>query len=51
MGDEKVETRKVNRHERFALNHLTTLRLKLVEKRAILNQEIEKLDAAILALE
>ncbi|MHB1952833.1 MAG: hypothetical protein ACYCOU_03710 [Sulfobacillus sp.] len=51
MADEKLEAKKINRHERVALNHLTTLRLKLVEKRAILNQEIEKLDAAILALE
>ena len=46
-----AEVKKVNRHEKIALNHLTALRQKLLAKRAVLTEEIEKLDAAILALE
>ena len=45
------EEKIVNRHVKIALNHLYQRRAALLEKRAKLNEEIEELDAAILALE
>ena len=43
--------KKLNRHVVIALNHMNARRTALLEKRALLNKEIEVLDAAILALE
>jgi hypothetical protein len=49
VGVEPV--RKMNRHVVIALNHMKVRRETLIEKRSALNEEIEELDAAILALE
>lgn len=43
--------KKLNRHVVIALKHMNARRTALLEKRALLNREIEELDAAILALE
>ena len=51
---EKVQeapAKKQNRHVEVALNHLNQRRTAFLEERARLTEEIEELDAAILALE
>lgn len=47
----EAPVKKLSRHVVIALNHLNQRREALLAKRAVLNKEIEELDAAILALE
>ena len=51
VEEKQVETRKQNRHVTVGLAHLNRRRVALVEKRAELDAEIGKLEAAIKALE
>lgn len=51
LGDERKPEVKRNRRENVALNQLLRRRAELLPRRAALTAEIEKLDAAILALE
>lgn len=43
--------KKMNRHVTVAINHINKRRETLLAQRAKVNQELEELDAALLALE
>ena len=50
LNDERLPTKK-NRHVAIGLRHFNIQRDRLLEKRKAINEEIEALDKAILALE
>lgn len=52
LNDDRVpEVKKQNRHVAIALNHMRVRMTQLVEKRAVLDSEIEGLSIAIESLE
>ena len=51
LNDERVAPKKVSRHVTIGLRHFNIQRDRLLEKRKAINEEIEALDKAILALE